>query len=89
MEPEKLYVEFSEKPKRIAAGADDDDEAEEKESPVVAALERIKNIIEVKFNLPGKEEADQKISLDKNTTLKEFKEKIAPVSVNSVMLMVF
>jgi hypothetical protein len=33
----------------------------------------------VKYNLPGKEDADQKISVDKNITLKEFKEKISPV----------
>lgn len=58
---------------------DDDDSDKKEESPVIAALERIKNIIEVKFNLPGKEDADQKISVDKNMLVKDFKQKIQPV----------
>jgi len=99
MEPEKLYVEYSENP---AGGSQDSDSEEEddddnkdreydheikikklkqkerEESPVIAALERIKNIIEIKFNLPGKDEFDQKINVDKNMLLKDFKEKIQP-----------
>lgn len=85
MEPEKLYVEFTESPAYTSyEDMDDDDEKDakekdEKESPVIAALERIKNIIEVKYNLPGKEEYDQKISVDKNMLIKDFKEKIQPI----------
>eukprot|EP00026_Physarum_polycephalum_P000727 Phypoly_transcript_00728.p1 GENE.Phypoly_transcript_00728~~Phypoly_transcript_00728.p1 ORF type:complete len:1258 (+),score=338.52 Phypoly_transcript_00728:104-3877(+) len=88
MEPEKLYVEYTENPIVPLVEPEDEDnerdprelkEQAEKESPVIAALERIKNIIEVKFNLPGKEEYDQKISVDKNMSVKDFKEKIQPI----------
>jgi ubiquitin C-terminal hydrolase len=81
IEPEKFYVEYTDNP--IAPYDDNEDEedreTDDKESPLLALLEKIKNTIEIKFNLPGKEDFDQKISVDKNMLVKDFKDKIQPI----------
>eukprot|EP01111_Echinosteliopsis_oligospora_P010032 TRINITY_DN3043_c0_g1_i2.p1 TRINITY_DN3043_c0_g1~~TRINITY_DN3043_c0_g1_i2.p1 ORF type:complete len:670 (+),score=195.16 TRINITY_DN3043_c0_g1_i2:1959-3968(+) len=70
-EPEKLYVERAE-PTESAAPSPF-------KSPAFLAIARIRNTIEVKFNLPGKEEADQKITVDKNILLRDFKKLLEPI----------
>ncbi len=93
IEPEKIIVEYlcnvfvqrrtmtksryTEHP--ITESTYDARDDEQQENRVITALERLKNIIEIKFNLPGKDEYDQKIKVDKNITVKELKDKLQPV----------
>ena len=42
-------------------------------------LERIKNLVEIKFNIPDKEGVEGSVTVDSNMLLKDFREKISPV----------
>jgi len=64
-EATKLYLEYCTDP--------------ESESPSFAEISRTKNMIEVKYNVPPKEEFDQTLCVSKKMTFKELKELLAPV----------
>jgi len=67
LEPEKYYVEEC-----------DDIESDDL-TPAQAELTRLKNLIEVKFNVPDKVGAEESVLVDKNMTLKTFREKIQSI----------
>jgi len=66
-EPEKFYFEYS------------DDPNTDTRTPGQIELERLKNLIEIKFNVPEKQGVEESVSVDRNMTLKEFRAKIAPI----------
>lgn len=51
----------------------------ESESPSFAEITRTKNMIEVKYNVPPKEEFDQTLHVSKKMTFKELKALMSPV----------
>jgi hypothetical protein len=66
-EPEKYYVEQCEDPENDV------------QTPAQTELIRLKNLIEVKFNVPDKPGHDEAVLVDKNMTLKAFREQIQPI----------
>jgi len=48
-------------------------------SPSFAEIDRTRNMMEIKFNSPGKEEAEHKLEVSKKMTFKELKELMQPM----------